>query len=325
MQGKPAHTHRQYAEEIVRLLASHNLSARVVALRLLHTATPEAVNELLDMARAGGRRARYQRAAYLISCIAGTLLLGATVLVYSRDNLRAVPLMQIWFVCALGLAALNVPVSSEVVDALLRIDDPRAIGPIAEALDRSSTRWVAEEVLIRLLPLVMASDSGQLSEEQLACLYRNLRRKNPRFVLACLFGLQQIGDESALPHVKRLAELTGRRPYTRQIRETAQASLAYLEDRLTREHDRRTLLRPAGEAADFLPRPSFEPTDPLPRSARKPTDDLLRVAPAPIDRLLHIVTYTPESVESRQALLSVPDCDQDYDGAMQTAASESER
>lgn len=275
-------THQEYADEIVRLLASHNLSARVAAVKLLQGASPEAVYSLLDMAKSGARRVAIRRALYLFACVLSVLLLAGIVLTLVSDSLDSAPPLQISFAFFLGVATMEAPVEDEVAEALLRLDDPRAVGPIAEALDRAETRWVAEEVLIRLLPRLRASDAGRLNEAQRASLYRNLRRENTRFILACLQALQQVGDEAAVAHVKRLAERKGRRAAARQIREAAMETLAYLEIRLTRERNRRTLLRVAPEPTERLPRPALPPTDRLPLPADEPTDRLPRL-PRPVN------------------------------------------
>ncbi len=276
-------THAEYAGEIVRLLASHNLSARVAAVKLLQGASGESIHALLGMAKAGARRAGIRRAIYYFACVLSTLLLFGIAATLMLDAIDLGPPLQVIFSISLAIATVQAPAEDEVAEALLRIDDARAVGPIAEALDTADTRWVAEEVLIRLLPFMRASDSDHLSEQQRASLYRNLRRRNTRFILACLESLRQIGDESALPHVRRLAENRGRGSNARHIREAAQDALPYIEARIERERNRRTLLRVAREPTDSLPRAAGEPTDCLLRPLRpshEPPELMLRPHPS---------------------------------------------
>jgi hypothetical protein len=289
-------THQEYANEIVRLLASHNLSARIAAVKLLHGALQEAVYSLLDMAHAGARRATLRRALYFVACVFCVALLAGIVLTLALDSIDYAPPLQVTFAIFLGVATMEAPVEDEVAAALLGLDDPRAAGPIAEALDRAETRWLAEEVLIRLLPRLRASDADRLNEAQRASLYRNLRRGNTRFILACLQALRQVGDESAVGHVKRLTEQKGWSAAAAQIRDAAKETLTYLEFRLQRERNRRTLLRAAAEPTERLPRPAPPPNERLPRASEEPTDRLPRIAPESTDRLPRLPEHldTPE-------------------------------
>jgi len=68
----------------------------------------------------------------------------------------------------------------EAVRLLSQIDDVRAVGPLADALESrdlwvvSSTRTLAAEALVRLLPRVTVDDEALLNSSQRECLYRAL-------------------------------------------------------------------------------------------------------------------------------------------------------
>jgi hypothetical protein len=273
---RPAPAPPHLAEEVARLVRGHPSSARIAVVGLLRESTPESVHSLLSEAQRGAKRQALRRLVYLGGCGGSLLALTGTVAGIALNSEAVAVQMQPAFACLLGIAALGAPAEHEVAAALMRLDDPKAAGPIAGTLDSPETRWVAEEVLIRLLPRMRPADAGSLSQAQRASLYRNLRRGNTRFVLACLRALQQIGDESSLPHVKRLAELRGNRASIRLMRDAARETLPFLEGLIARERNRRTLLRVAHEPTDRLPRPAAEPTDRLPRPSAEPPDKLLK-------------------------------------------------
>ena len=98
--------------------------------------------------------------------------------------------------------------STEAVKQIAVLDDIRAVGPLADALelDAKSIRTVARKALTRLLPRLQASDAHLLNADQRASLHRALKSKDEEFVIAALKAYEQVGDEKALPYVERLAE-----------------------------------------------------------------------------------------------------------------------
>jgi HEAT repeat protein len=273
-----SHNDTRNAREIAELLTDHSLSSRIAAVRLLQGAGAESVHALLILAKTGAVRAAIRRVVFYLACSVSTILLLISLAAILLDNDNGAFLLTACVVF-LGIAATQAPAEDEIAGALFRIDDLRAMGPIAQALDNADTRWVAEEVLIRLLPRVRASDAHVLNENQRSSLYRNLQRKNTRFVIACLEALRQIGDEAALPYVKKLAEIKGRGSTVRSIRESALETLPFLENLVQQARNKKTLLRPTGEPTDRLPRPADEPTDTLPRPLHPyyiPPRDIIR-------------------------------------------------
>ena len=159
-------------------------------------------------------------------------------------------------------------------EALANYDDARVIGPLAEGLelDDNYTRGVAAAALRRLLPRVRASDAGLVSREHLQKLYRALSSDDLNLVLAVLHGLEQIGDEEAIPHVEKLTTRPAFSQAERNVRAAANDCLPGLQARLGRQGVGATLLRaassPVGDEEDLL--------RPAARSALSSGEPLLR-------------------------------------------------
>ena len=161
---------------------------------------------------------------------------------------------------------------------LARFDDARVLGPLAQGLelDDHYTRTVAAEGLKRLLPRVRASDAGLVSKEELHRLYRTLDSEDLELVLRILQGLEQIGDEDAIPYVEKLRSLPAFTSQEHRVRGAAADCITTLKARLGREAVGSTLLRAArspksGEGN--LLRPAAE-------SAPSNSEMLLRPLPA---------------------------------------------
>lgn len=119
---------------------------------------------------------------------------------------------------------------------LAKFEDERAVGPLIEGLDFGD-RNAIKTALKRLLPRLKATDASLLNAKQRARLYLELKWSreyewNPfvdtEFIATILKALEQIGDETALPYVKRLARSSHRQP----IRQAAQECLPFLQQRL---------------------------------------------------------------------------------------------
>jgi hypothetical protein len=181
----------------------------------------------------------------------------------------------------------------EAASALSRISDKRAVNVLALAYQSGddSTRKVAAEGLIRLLPLMTASDARLVDDRGMSALISILNRRhlNSQLVLAVLRALQQIGDARAIPAVEKLCTMpkpvnaiahyvdqwfrAGMGAQLRKITEAAEECLPYLRQRAEQERLRNTLLRPAERPdndKDILLRPA---------STAAPQNDELLVRP----------------------------------------------
>lgn len=149
----------------------------------------------------------------------------------------------------------------EAAQGVIRFEDIRAVGPLAETLelpDRDVSGQAAS-ALIPLLPRLHATDAGLLNAEQRACLHRAFHRKNRELSLSILKAFEQVGDSTDLPFVEQLAEGKGRAARDKRIRTAAIACLPFIRERVAKERDRKTLLRPArapDNPAETLLRPA---------------------------------------------------------------------
>jgi hypothetical protein len=158
----------------------------------------------------------------------------------------------LYYLAAAGLAAYFAPtrLQKRATRELAECDDVRAVGPLAEALDKQdgATRGIAMKALQRLLPRLKESDADMLSERQLECLREAMTKKDaPALLPSLLVAVGQVGDESFLENVKSLADGKGHAKKDPAIRAAAQSCLVPLKERVEREQAPRTLLRPAEE------------------------------------------------------------------------------
>lgn len=154
---------------------------------------------------------------------------------------------------------------------LAKTRDPRAAGVLAVAWrdGDKEVRRVASEALKEILPRLRASDADHFSADAMNAVLSLLLSEDPALLLAVLKGLQQIGDERAVPSVQGMRatweealpfiqDPQGRETYQRLV-EAADSCLAAIGTRAERERQRQTLLRPAqnpDSPAETLLRPA---------------------------------------------------------------------
>jgi hypothetical protein len=189
----------------------------------------------------------------------------------------AVPFLLIFllFFGLLWLLVRQLAVSKkerEVARKLAERTDVRLAGPLIQVLSwpEDELHVAARYALFRILPRMRASDARLLNAEHRRVLHRVLRSADYAFIEVILKALEQVGDETSIPSVERLANRRAWWPDDRRIRDAARECLPALKARL--EGAGHTLLRPTG-AAD-------EPAETLLRSVRntnhRPEDELLR-------------------------------------------------
>ena len=185
--------------------------------------------------------------------------------------------MFTWFGGAVAASQSHKKAASELAE----IDDIRAVGPLAESLDIDdrSVRALVQSGLIRLLPRLQASDASLLNATQRACLNRALNGSNEVLVLSVLKAYEQVGEETALPFVEKLATETAHTTRSSHITKAAQECREFLRARVERQRASQTLLRGASAidvAPDTLLRPAQETgSDP---------EQLLRADLTPVSR-----------------------------------------
>jgi hypothetical protein len=140
---------------------------------------------------------------------------------------------------------------TEATQELAHLDDVRGIGLLAEALEwpDTATRKTAIEALTRLLPRLRTDDAGLLNTRQRACLYRMLLLQNARrygdLLVAILQALEQVGEETALPYVQRMATSRPTKTVQKRVQEAAVQCLPLLEAQIAQVRSSQTLLRAA--------------------------------------------------------------------------------
>ncbi len=148
---------------------------------------------------------------------------------------------------------------------IANIDDVRAVGALAEALDIPDIhiREKAETALARLLPRLTAEEARLLTETQRHCLYRRLKIENapiaPGFMVALLDMLGKFGDAGALPAVQTLAGALVTSANGKRVQAAARECLSILRKRIVAQETSGTLLRassPRDDSGATLLRPA---------------------------------------------------------------------
>ena len=175
--------------------------------------------------------------------------------------------------CRSRLSCRGYVLSQEQALAAQRLaayDNVQGIGPLAEALEwpDPAIRATASRSLVRLLPLLNASDTGVLTSAQRGCLHRMLRmgnaQKHEALIRAILKALEQVGDEAAVPYVKQLASGYAKTRAQQRVQDCAKECLPFLEAGANQRLGSQTLLRASSATGaaqpDILLRPAAEAT-----------------------------------------------------------------
>lgn len=128
----------------------------------------------------------------------------------------------------------------EAAHALTQASEPATVGILAMAASDpdGAVRWAARKALLQVLPRVRYSDRSCIDSEQMSALLGLAQSGLPELQIALLQGLEQIGDERAIPTVETL----GKSPLPR-VREAAARCLPVLASRARAAHESGTLLR----------------------------------------------------------------------------------
>lgn len=201
-----------------------------------------------------------------------------------------------------GTAGLVTQSHKNAVIKLVEFDDIRIVGPLFEAREKneSTLRYASEAALIRLLPHLKASDRHLLNTEQMACVNSALKSKNSEFVVAVLKALEQIGDDTHLETVERLATQEAKNPFDEKVRDCAIVCLPYLRQRAENAVMAKILLRASAPDAspEMLLRPAAFIPDENPNELLRPENAVPVTAPT-----LSVVTQASPENQSVQNLL----------------------
>jgi hypothetical protein len=243
---------------------------------------PPGVDRLLTLIEdEANRRRQAQDKFFRCACVK----IVALILAFISMRIGA-GILVVWFFALIGLCAALVNFGlmfnereerEKLAKALAKIDEVRAIGPLCETFDPFDS-WrteQAEKSLIRLLPLMTASEAAQLTSLQRRLLFAKLHSDNAPLVLAILNSLEQIGDGAALPYVEKLAEGNGKylAATDGRIWLAAKECLPFLQERAAQERLANTLLRPAEETShpEILLRPAALQPETAPQQLLRPT------------------------------------------------------
>ncbi len=138
---------------------------------------------------------------------------------------------------------------SRATKLLASLDDMRAVGPLLETITANAGDktccGILRQALSRVLPRLQASDAARLLPHHINALNAQLKPPpcnwygiaDTDYALVVLKTLEQVGDESSIPFVKKMVEKS-KNP---KVREAAEACLPFLQQRA--ELGKNTLLR----------------------------------------------------------------------------------
>ncbi|MDE2125642.1 MAG: hypothetical protein KGJ62_03550 [Armatimonadetes bacterium] len=288
----PTTTPRQAElQAALEALSSNRKEVRAPANLVVESLGPDDVEAVLAII--GDRRTRRKQFRRAIQeRILNALPLIALLLLVSRiSHLRmytglpiVVPTLVIGAAVVGVFGSLLVPTYGERL--MLRVlgasRDRRIVGPMADALrhkDKECTA-LAHHSLVSLLPTLRNSDRAMLNAAQRALLNNQLSttaRQHPDLALAILAAWSQIGDETCIPAVEKLAGAGPRERIPRQVVARAQDILPLLRVAARNRNAPNELLRSAGattgNGATMLrasPAPSAENELLLPATADAP-------------------------------------------------------
>jgi hypothetical protein len=194
---------------------------------------------------------------------------------------------MLWLFFGLGAAVdVRAGMRYQAVSELAKTRDPRAAGVLAVAWrdGDNEVRQTAARALKEILPRLHASDSARFAADTMNAIVSLLLSEDPELLLAALQGLEQIGDEHAIPAIQGMRETwkealpyirdpQGREAYQRLV-EAAESCLTAIGARAQKERQRQTLLRPAqnpDSPAETLLRPAGSVSTP-PEQLLRPAD-----------------------------------------------------
>ncbi len=277
-------------ERHLRGLNSYKRETRETALRQIAALTPE---HLLQLMREGSRfyRKRYR----LSSCVERALVIscfpiGMILYALSADGVVWLALLIVAFI-AIGWRFLTVPwrMYRSLVGVLEHTEDLKLIGPMITMYVRpEGLRYKLDalgNMLCRLLPQLRFDHAGLLTVEQKQDMLRllpvsigskdgrlNVSALDLNIALQTLKALEQIGDESAIPAVKRLTWDSFNNNKT--VQKAAEQCLKHLRSHPGQHKEMQTLLRASAvteSASDTLLRPASGNTDTAPEQLLRPT------------------------------------------------------
>ncbi len=261
-------------QQLLNQLNSRDPAIRDAALRDARALPPDDLLQLV-LLESRNRRKRFRRgwAVYIAIFMLGCAL--AALLHLPNQGVGSflqIVLTTIISSMAQGIYTKKYNLAGRRVSELLsEVNDVRFIAPMLRlefAQEHVGVKGLRGAIK-RLLPQIRADHAPLWSKEDKAALLLPLKHPNhdKELTLACLKALEQVGDASAIPAVRRLHEKMYPAKWKEGIALAAQECLLYLESNTGRFQQAETLLRasePAATRPDILLRPAQAASDTTP-------------------------------------------------------------
>lgn len=259
---------------------------------------------LLDTVRAESNRRKSMK--YVLWLLVALMAVWLVAMIYSVFVLKLKGIGGLnpgMFVGVIvGMTAISNK-QKEATKALAKYDDVRAIGAFADVLDNPDKKlaMIAEEKLIKLLPLVKATDASLLNDEQRRKLNSALEKRSSTLACAIMKAYEQIGSSDAIPFVERVIKNTD------QVlrKQAAERCLPFLQQRAATEKERQTLLR-ASDANTLTTAPNILLRPAAPTEGVYQSETLLRPVQNEEDALMTL-SETDRAIDTRQYTGDSPD------------------
>jgi len=245
------------------LINTHELIRGASAGALLKIGTPEAlrplqevlINQFTDereaVATRKNRRRKWGTVCVLYALFGfWTIAPGWITSSPTRQFKRAIFLMMQFPVLAGLFAAVTWEASSirrrHAANAAKWSGDVRLTAPLALMLDDpdAETRNSAAEALKRILPIIKESEPAYVPAETQMALLTGFRRKDEDLTVAILSALEQVGGESVVGAVNKIAKASIHSDaFSERINEAAESCLGAIRTRVTESKHSTTLLR----------------------------------------------------------------------------------
>ncbi len=254
-------------QRLLDQLNSRDVTVQADALRAARALSPEDLLRLILLSEDVQRtRGAY---CFLLHVIVTSLVFACVFSIGLRNPFREIFLSFVSYIFA------NVCVSTfydtyrqaqrQIGVVLLEVEDTRFIPHLLRSTGYASGEGVSE-LLKRLLPQVRADHAPLWSKADKTTLllpFKDAAAKDPQLAIACLKALEQIGDKSAVPAVKKLQAqaFAGNR---QTLWNAASQCLLYLESNSGKFQQAETLLRSSDIAQvrpDILLRPAAADAD----------------------------------------------------------------
>ena len=265
-------------QQLLDQLNSRNPAIRDAALRVARSLPPD---ELLQLVLLESRNRRTQNRNGLIAYLIVSLVCFSISVICNipHDSWTGIYLFITLAAANMGQTVYTgsfIRARNQISVLLSEVEDVRFVEPMLR-LEFAPEQVEIKELhapVKRLLPQIRADHALQWSKEDKTALLLPLKRpnKDKELTIGCLKALEQVGDASAMPAVRRLVEEVYPAGSQEAIALAAQECLLYLESNTSRFQQAETLLR----ASETTTRPDIllRPAQPAPDTT--PTEQLLR-------------------------------------------------